>query len=726
MEVLSYNNINTLNSKYNVIKPIDGLNFSMEQIINRMPNQMTINLMYNVLYLQHLKGLLNPNDFLNELKKIIQNVFNDRNYNKDIFVMENTLNTIQLYISFFDHNKITVNGRTMSNNVHNICAHTLLNNMTEDFVIHYVKSLISSNDNILENTKILSKYLVNDDNQYLNEFYEKISNQLNHQLEVQFKKYNDIHYIFNKITEVVDFLNNLFEKSDIFYKKCYPKWCDFLINCIQMDYMNELPFIIGHLQNIEPYIGNDEIALKIATNVINIIELLTVHKLCVMDANTYIYLSNIATICELLFNGWGKYEVLYDNIMNKVNDIYKEKIIDFIHDKIKSMIESFNDLNNANNEVDIASQIKIDLMVLSLTLRTKNADRSIMTYITYMQKRYIELKTTDDNDCCTNIQNVYNIDQIIIEHILTFVENNNKFAYLINYIDKLKNTVKDIEISLKMNQEINSINVKYVDENGNELLNPNEKNTAINYFMINNLSTWNNYSQEMTNAYASKYNGKLQYILNTFTAYYSKKCPIRKIKILNNLSTLVLNYKLGKIEYKIKTTLAQANILMMFLDNSSLSLSTICNQIDNNTDELIVQEINKICNSLIDAKLIIFNEETKEYELNKKLKMLKKHRTMPANIAKFYFKNNMPQIPAKEIVESIVEFDRENTVKCYIIKCVKQDTNKIYSTSEIVDYVSTKLTYFTPTKEDYDKAFYTLEKLYYIDKSEQGYKYEAE
>ena len=750
MEVLSYNNIAELNRRYNTIKTIDITSNYNECVVELFDTEVTdniINTMYNKLYNSYMIKNIDAELFLTEFKNIIEVKFSDVNTNtlNLIYSVNEFVQKLNPFVSLFSFKKILYNEKPISYYVYNICAIKIYDCIIVKYIDTYVNQLINSSHKIIDISKIFGKYFTNGlgykkeydqytsdiskyDMSILDKFYTLLSLKINEYIKKN-KSNQDIQYIFDKIDEIGMFLNIYFIKDDsnTFYKYCYPEWSEHLLNSLSLEDCYA-PVIIGYLQNIEPYIGTIEFADDIGIKIRHLIDTELIqfkpfdkYLLKIVQTNNDSYelynrLLEITVLCEMIFIGWQKYKSLYDKMIDFCNEIFSGELIDYFYLCIKKNIEQ----QSTNNNYNIVLQKKI-LSGINLTIRTKEIDRCIVNYISHLQKRYINT----NNETIYNLDIMYEIDNSVYERLLEFIKLNPQLKnHTSHTIEKFKNIINDIKASNKANQELKTIKIKYIDDEGNQKQDPTYNQNNIKYLMTSNSNSWADVSKFISNTFEINYNDELKYIVCTFNDYYKGKNPERNNKILNDCSTLIINYKLNNNTYKINGTLLQINILMLFQNEKILDLKLINQKIAKNPTELTEQHLKCVCDSLVVAKLLLVSDNI--YNLNVDMKMPKKYISEPANIAKFYFKCIEPIKSITHQINETIEYDRANTIKCFVIKCVKSNTNELLSESDIFNYVTDNLKLFTVTLDDIQKSIKILIKTYYIDEINGMYKYADE
>jgi hypothetical protein len=744
MDVLNYSNFTSLNKKYCTIDTISvsrrGYNEYVIKLLNVDENNDSINEMYSELYDNFMNNTIKINVFLDEFKIYIKNRFENKNNVVNlIFSVSELINKLTPFMSFYDFKKITFQNKSIFYHIYNICANEVFDTIQNKYIDTYVYNLINNQHKIVEITKIFGKFFTNglgyikeyiddtpDSSKYdfsvINSFYATIASKINIILDNGFQSKNNISDILDKINEIGLFLNTYLtnDESHIFYKLCYSCWCDKLLQQLTFDHQM-IPVIIGHLQLIEPYIGSDMLANDIGLKIKNLIQ----YKLKSFEpynnhfANIDFYnkLIDVSILCEMVLNGWHKYKSLYDQLTEICDNIFKSDVIDYFYLCIKKSIEDY-----CTTTEDITDKIQKNIFTgISLTIRTKEIDRCITNYITYLQKRYINM----NYDSSYDFKKMFQLDKMIFQHICDFTNNDIQLKnHTSNVMNKFKNIINDIQVSVKINDELNLIKITYVDTEGNEVSGPTYNSNNIKYLMTTSINSWSDLSNHVSNTYDVNYSNELKHIVCTFNDYYKEKCPQRITKILNDCSTVILNYKLNDVTYKINVTLMQANILMLFQNSNELELQSINEKLVKNQTELTNNNIKHVCNSLVSAKLLNVIDEI--YSLNVNMKMPRKYISEPANIAKFYLKHNEPVKTVKQQNKEIIEYDRSNTLKCFVMKCVKSDKDKVFLEKEITDYVCDNLKLFDVTTEDIQKTIKVLLKTYYIDEVSNGYKYADE
>lgn len=748
MEILRYNNTHSLNNRYGTIKryEIDTVDYynNVDKILN---GTSTINSSYVELYDNYMHNNIDIQVFVHKFYELIQEKFKNNilSIPNLIFSVNEFITNLIPFVSFFDFKKMTLQGKTVSYHIHHICADEIYNKIMIKYIDIYVDQLINCNNKIIELTKVFGKFFTNglgyykeyiDDltnvNKYdftiLNSFYYTISSKINDILQNHYNSKHDIQYILDKINAISSFLNTNFLNDDThtFLKLCYPLWSTQLLDEMTLD-NQMIPMIIGQLQLMEPYVGTYKLASNIGIKVRHLIE----HKLApfkpydnyvkqnLTDDKLYNKLLEISVLCEIIFNGWQKYKSLYDQLIELCNDIFSSNVIDYFYLYVRKCIiknvceESYDEIL-VNN---ITRSQKNMMAGITLTMRTKEIDRCITNYMYHLQKRYIG---TD-----YNITKMIKFDELVYGIAEEFISKNPQLKnHTSDTMNKFKTIINDIKVSVQINNELKSIKIKYIDIDDNEVQKPTYEPNNINYLMTTNTNSWVDISKQIANNYDINYNENLKYIYCTFNGYYKEKCPQRITKMLNDCSTLHIDYQLNGTIYKLNVTMMQTNVLMLFQNTNSFDLESINKAIAKNPTELTQQHLKNVCDSLVSAKLL--NVCNDVYSLNDKMKMPKKYTEEPANIIKFYLKQSEPVKSVQQQNDEIIEYDRNNTLKCYVIKCVKSNKQNTFSETEIFDYVEKNLKLFVVNLDDIQKCIAILLKTYYIDEIKGEYKYADE
>jgi hypothetical protein len=738
MNIINNVNFSSLNSKYNtiftncVIKKSDY----MVSVICDDNNSNSVNTNYNNLFNQYLLDKIDLNSFFLETKRNIDNILS---INGTIVQQINKLNTlikkIEMYMSFFDNKKYNLDGIMISQTIYHYICKKLNDKIKNEYSNALCNIIFYNLEKHLEFFNVLGSFFKNRSvtfnyentnmNNLLISFYDNLSNIINTKLQQQFELSNDIEYVFSKINDIDNYfkLNFIDDRENNILKFCYPIWGNKLIESI--NFINA-PIIIGHLQNIEPYIGTDVIADKIATNLISVLNS-TVKKYQPFENHfnnieLYNILVDVTLMCEIILTGWKKYDCLHKKIIEFIDNLFESDIIAYYHIGFKKFIEEYC-LNKMFEMGEATDKFpKKNIMSLISTFRSKNIDKSLNYYLSSLQSRHLNVL----NDGKINeFKQMIILDKILFDYITNFIDADKLLKTFVQpTINKINSIISDLETTIKANIELNNVKINFVDSNNNSVEKPSYYNNKdkIHYLLTSN-NGWTDWSKNISNNFDIKFTGELKHIVGTFSEFYKQKCPHRNLTIFNDLSTLIINYKLNENNYKLKVTLFQANVLMLFVNGTyKLSLEDIKSKIMENitVTELKNFHIKQVCDSLVNSKLLV-NGDDKTYMVNYDLKLPSKYCVEPANVAKYFTKIVEPEQSTKTKVTETIEYDRINTLKCYTLKCFKSNKSNYYSVDEVFNMVLNTLKLFKISKEDVINTLNILEKTYYIDKKNDKY-----
>jgi hypothetical protein len=737
MEIINNINFSSLNRKYNTIYTNTTREISNDTISEILDynNLDSFNTYYNDFFNNYLLDKIDQNMFVFEIQRNIDIIFD---MNSTIIQQINKLNTlinkIEIYMSFFDNKKYILNNKKVSQIIYcyicNKLNNKIKNNFLDDFynIIFYKsekhKEFFNVLGSIFKNRSDTFDYKNSDMTILLINFYDIISSIINMKLYQHFTNSNDIEYVFMKINDIDNYLKNNFidDIDNNILKSCYPIWGNKLIDSITF---TNAPIVLGYLQNIEPYIGNNEIADKIANNMISILNL-EVKKYQPWEDHfnnieLYNNLVDLSLMCEISLIGWKKYECLHKKVVEFIDNTFDSDVIAYYHIGLKKFIEEYCLNKNFDLDETIDKFPKKNLMSLTSTLRSKNIDKSLNFYLSALQSRHINI--LNDGKINESRQMII-MDKILFEYITKFIDEDKTLKTFVQpTINKIKSIINDLDVTVKANIEINNTKINFVDSNNSSIEYPSYYKTKdkIHYLLTSN-NGWIDWSKNISNNFDIKFTGELRHVVGTFNEFYKQKCPHRNLIIFNDLSTLIINYKLNDNNYKLKVTLFQANILMLFVNGiSKLLLNEIEDKLmDNNLiTELKKFHIKQVCDSLVNSKLLFNDNNT--YMINYDLKLPKKYCIEPANVAKHFTKNMEPEQSVKTKLTKVVEHDRANTLKCHTFKCFKLNKTTYYSVDEVFNSVLKSLKLFNFTKEDIISVLNVLEKTYYIEKKNDKY-----
>ena len=755
MSILVEQNVRTLNSKYNTIINTNTINndwqkttlkilFSINNSCINKQNKGSVdsyNTLYNQIYSNYSNGTLDIKVLINNFKNQITTSYQELISNKFSLIqqfqtLENFIIKLNNFISIFDYKQIKYEGKTVKYYLYNTLANIIFkeSNNADDLIKTLIINLINNSEKVSVIFPIIGKILTNGLSDYQQLDMNNENNEQNNYkyfvscIYVQLNKYlkelydqNDITIVqlFDIINNIGNFMNSSFvpDSNLILYQSCYLMWVPILINNITLE-NKEIGIIFALLKNVEPYVGSNIMANDIMDKIIKLIndKLVCFTPLTnnLSDIKLYEELVQITSLGEILLDGWIKYSLVLEKLNEKLNEIFTQEIIEYYHVGFKKCIEQ-NILNDQFQKKYINSFIS--------TLRTKEADRSIINYYTNIQHRYINMLGDGKIAEC---KQMILIDNMIIDHIQLTIKNNTELElHIKSILEKIKNIINDINISFLANQEIKTTDITFVDKIGNKLLNQsNYLNDNTSFMITSGGNNWSETSKHISNHFDINYSNELKYIINTFNEFYKEKCPQRNLKWLNDYSTVILKYQLKNKSYKLKLTLLQSSVLMLFTNECmNISFDNICTCVLNNVTDLTKIHIKKVCESLVTSKILNKNDDV--YEINNSLKLPKQYIDTPANIANIFFKSIEGILP-KETTKKIdneIEYDRINTMKCHLIKITKGNKDQVFSFSELKNELENKLTLFNFTDNDLKNVIELLTKSYYLDIHDNGYKY---
>jgi len=264
-------------------------------------------------------------------------------------------------------------------------------------------------------------------------------------------------------------------------------------------------------------------------------------------------------------------------------------------------------------------------------------------------------------------------------------------------------------------------------------------NDSINnslFFITSGCNNWSELRDIEVNNFNIKYDINIKKIIDKIESYQLKKNPLYKTKWLNDSSTVILNYEHNHNVYNLKLTLLQASILLLFENEEQLTFDKIYKSliVDSKIDGTKKQCIANACKSLVVSKILCNENRENIYKINNELKLTDQYikkdgNTNAADIAKFYFKmakNEKPIETVQEIIIKDIEYDRMNTLKCYIIKYVKRLPEVYHAPKDIYKYINSTISIFKFTNLDIDSCITSLTKGYYLENKRGQYKYEKE
>ena len=240
--------------------------------------------------------------------------------------------------------------------------------------------------------------------------------------------------------------------------------------------------------------------------------------------------------------------------------------------------------------------------------------------------------------------------------------------------------------------------------------------------MISGSHNWSEMSKQIGEHFDIKHNPEIKKILDKTEESEKKKNPVNILRWLGNTSTVILNYINNKTENtscKLKLTLLQASIILLFNNVDTLTLDEIYKSLLNTSNEQLNEYIKKACESLANVSLL--NKQNDSYKINKEFEST----TNTLDVTKYMFNKEIKKIE-KKVITSEIEYDRVNTINCYIMKCVKQLQKMYFQFDEIKRYIKQELKIFNFTDDDIHSSLKKLVKNYYLDEKNGTYRYEQE
>jgi len=722
--------INTLNTKYNVIYakenkvPLDWEKTCSSIISTIFRDDFRNSKIYNDIYELCMKENINLKTliikFETELKTMDQK---KSNFIDIVKFYDRVLSRLNYYTSLINYNNIKEDGNNVEYYIYNILTDSIINNSDCDkYVNELTNRLMTEATTIGTTLKILGHIFKNGsiDNNSRSFTVKCVMNVM--RLLDNLKTINtkiDIYAIINIINNIgIMFKNDYMENADkMLYCYCYKKCSEELVNKLSCNDDKILYKTLLTLNEIKEYIINDEMVCQITklfSEVIdNKIKNFKEYKVNTLEEknclNYYNTLETILNMSYILLSEWDSNEQLRKTLVDKLNIIFNKDVIIYFNTMIRLQIENNTESNNKINKYTQS---------LFVLLKLPEFDFSMASYCSLLQTRYIDIMSNNNMSVCKNI---LDIDVRMHKSINDYVLKNNVLNdHLKNTMEKIKNIIDDFSKSLSTN------NILFKLDKTNKT---NNTNTSI--LWTSGAQNWSELSKEIGYNFNIKYNDDIMKTLIKAEELNNKKNPLYKIKWLNDNSTLILNYLHDNKTYNIKLTLLQSSVLLLFGNIDKLKLEDIYNSLlSDKKDDSKNEYIKRACDSLVSAKILKKNVEM--YEINDELKLsdnyIKSERNKnAANIAKFFFKKQevIKPIEKKEII-SVIEYDRANTIKCYIMKCVKNLPNYYYSFDEIALYIESELKLFQFNRTDIQNNIKGLVKSYYLDENKNTFRYEQE
>jgi len=644
-----------------------------------------------------LLSILKPN-LLTNLQTTTVNIHEIKSIlNKYNIVIEN----LEFYFSFLNFNK------SFTNHIYDIMFDIFSTDNNIDVIfLKIIESIINKINNIEDELKFLKIFYdanynlcererervnereserererVRESERYINEnktnkilfFINKLSNNI----DISLNKLYDSNKI--NIIQVFDIINSIsffFRLSayirdydiNVIHQIILPNWSLPLIESITTADLNTLNKVISILNDIQIYIDSKHVIADLETNICKMID-----NNMMIESNENL-IAILSTSYKLLYK-W-KHESLKKTIVNKLNDTFnREKLFNY-----NLMIRSY--LRNKQSNILFQNIIESYNMILLL----KEFDYALSSYISVLQNDYINIDV--------NIEMIYN-DITMYEQLneVNFRLDNSS-EHLSNIFTKYKYTINDIKKSNEYSKKI------FTDHN-------------IKLLITSNGNIWTETIDDIKN----KDNNMIihpiiEQKLDMLEKYHKTENSIYNLKVLNDKSIIKIQYK----NYNLKMTLSQANVLLLFSNNDKISLNEICQRCCKYTND---KYVHNICESLVQST-ILRKIENNIFEINKDFKLELESDNLDITV---FLNNKLNLINQLDLIENI-SYDRENIIKCYIIKYVKMIPNLYHSLDSIYDNVSSRLNIFKFTKTDIETGIKSLVKSFYLEDKDGEYKYE--
>jgi len=763
------NNVNKLNNRFNTIRSInkteDWSNTTYELITNVLAesnlsdnNKVSYNELYGKIYNCYLSDNVNINILINQFNKEMLNTktkLDSLNYSfsDQLKVLNQVIDKLSSYVAIYNYKKVTLNDETIKYYMYKTLTDIMFTGENgEKSVKKLIDQLIINPEKVTSIFPIIGKFLTYGKDNFesisledspldeynikehstFENFIFKIFTNLNDNLS---KNYKDnlitVEEICKVILNVGSFMNTSFVKDSdkLLYKKSFPMWTDELINSLSDSNTEQ---IINNLQIVEPYIGSEDYALKISNKFINYINsILNKHTPFEQHMGDNKLFNDIITVLSntnILSSKWSKYKSL-KSINKELNKFFDQKIIEYFNIGLKQVIDNECNKNNPDmGEVAALFDHKYINGFLHL-LQLKEADYSLLSYLDKLQIRYCSYMGDNKYNVA---KQMYFVDKLILENIKKYLEDNNQLdTHVTSTITKITNVINDIDISFQINNEMRNINISYIDKDGNPVNKPSYNSKNILYTVTSGSNSWSQTVKQISDNYGLNHFSDMKYVINTLNEYYSNKCPQRKLRLFNDMSTVVLNLKNDvNTLYKFKVTLAQSSVLMSFnKDTKVQSFKSICEKVLKNNVESTSQQLKRVCKSLVESK-IIKQVASDTYEINIQIKLPKQYNNGETivNIAKFYYKikDVIEEVIVPKNIVTEVQYDRNNTIKCYIIKECKKSKTTIFTIDEIYKLLKSSLELFDYDIKQVNSTIEQLTKTYYLDKVKDGFRYAEE
>jgi len=736
MKTMAPRTLNKFNNKYTTIykdnKPLDW-NVLFNKIIKEMYDKNQNNVLYSDLYRYYLENNIDIQSFISEIRKnLLENysvLFNTKNKeinNSDIL---RTLRNYSIISNNLDYYTSVLKNKYITKSINNMISNILLDDeisadsgILNKMIDRIIEIIITMPDEIMEPLMFIGKIFdeINMD-KFINILSLNVCKLLSSNHD---KKKADIIQIISIIKKIGEYIFNTLNHSKIhngiktvFYKNCYQIWADKLIDVLPQTNIKTVYTTVNIVKEIEPYV---DISKKIKINFCNMIDnkikTFKNDNIMLFESNEDIdksnYFNTLITILDLshiLISGWDtsplkeKHEDMINGIIDKLNSIFD-----------RNLIKQFNITLRQHLETTYIKNINIPLKYynsIAMILRLKEFDYFLSNFYKILQNKYINCVSDNYHRC----NKIINMDYKIYNNINKYIVSDETKEHLAATIKKYKVILDDVKKSLNYNEELFKKSLI-----GETLL------------ITSGTNNWTETIEDLKNNFDINHNSFIMKTLSSIEKYHSENDSIYKLKWLLDKSVVNMTYGLNNKIYNLKTTLLQSNILLLFGNVNTLSLNEIHNSLINDKNDISkMAYIKKVCQSLVRAKLLNVENDIK-YTLNEKLELPDKYelnnnsnsQDVAADIVQFFFVDEKEIIEQKIVKE--IEYDRVNTLKCYIIKFVKKMPNLHHNVDTIYQNVNSKLNIFKFTKEDVISSIKGLVKSYYLDEKENKYRYEKE
>jgi hypothetical protein len=707
------------------------------------------NELYMMLYVRNKQGRIDKDLIMNELQSNIDKLYeslklsHSRSY-LHMNVIVDYIERLEKYMSMFD--------KTIVTDFCDYVARMLFDN-NETFISQLVDYLLNKEQLDVFNhiNKLFGKSVYSLDvvNPIYDKFVVQIAKKLNYEIKRKIKYDDqlddmvDIEHIFSIINNIGIYFADVFKMpntNQLYYATVYGTWIEILISKLTPDAENMVG-LMQYLQSIQPYTTEEDtlqIADRLAYYANEYINDHMANNKCFKSNQQYVALCEVMNIVYLFVEKY-KHPEAVKKVLSPFNTLFSNRqYVEYFNISIKRFICEECAKKYVKMGQVAAEFPKKYINSLALMLYLQEADYCLMTFHKQLQLRYLAMMSNNKLHECTQM---YLIDQVILSLIIKELDDDNNChikEHLNKTVIKIEEVLKDISTSFTAIKEIHTCSITYVnDKNYEQEYKPTYVNSDILYTLTTNYENWTELTSLIKNNVTLKanINKDIKYITNTFDTYFRHKCVHRKLNILNDSSTLIMKYTLGEKSYNIKVTLLQAIILKRIASSEAVSALTLCKYMLANGIKIKseINHIKTVCASLVQAKIIVSDplmanrysiSQTFENDINDAPS------TYVNNIAAYYYKEISLEAEIMAEDKSIadeVQYDRVNTMRCYIIKQLKGAVGA-QSKKEIYDEVAKKLTLFKYTDNELFKEIDHLDKKFYIEhnKTTNRYTYSSE